>query len=123
MKYLLIIPVALFLVGCCGENYVKEMEGLSQKTTDKLLTFYQTKHKYPKINERNSILESLGCKMISENVCSFNGRKISVESKIYLKNYRIYFTMGKNFCDFGINEDGSIDNVSCRKDDCISLKQ
>ena len=123
MKYLLIILLSLLLVGCCGENYVKEMEKISNNTSQQLVAFYKKNKKYPTIEERNKILETVGCTIKNKTTCSYNGRDITIKSEKRNTGYRIKFYLGKNKCFFGLNLDGSIGSMSCRKDDCIKIGQ
>ena len=123
MKYLLIIPASLLLVACCGENYVKEMTVLSKNIQQQVVTFYKHNKRFPTIQERNKILENASCVMKSQDVCSYNGRNIRIKTRLDLGDYDARFYLGKNFCYFAVDTAGKPNNVSCRKDDCISLKQ
>lgn len=123
MKYLLIIPIALLLVGCCGENYVKEMTKISNKTSKQLGAFYEKNKRPPSIKERNEILKDAGCSMLQENICVHNNRKITVESDNSNTGYNLGFNYGKNYCYLGLGLHGDIDSVSCKKSDCIKFGQ
>jgi len=123
MKYILIIPITLLLVGCCGENYVKEMKGISSNTTQQLVEFYKNNKRYPTIKERNKLFEAVGCTFKQENICSYNGRDITIESRDSNIGYLARLYLGKNMCFFGLNLDGSADSIRCRKDDCIKIGQ
>ena len=123
MKYVAIIVIAVLFTGCCGENYVKEMKKLSNNASQQLAEFYKKNKKYPTIEERNEILETIGCTMKSETICSYNDRDITVKSTNDNIGYDISLYLGKNFCYFGLNTDGIADSVSCRKNDCIKIGQ
>ena len=125
MKYLLIIPLTLLLVGCCGENYVKEMKILSTNTSQQIFEFNKENKRHPTIKERNKIFDKAGCKIKSQNVCSLNGRDITIKSEEHLSAYNVSLYYGKNKCFYELLRDGSLDSISCRKDSCdfLQIKQ
>jgi len=127
MKKILLTATAILsmiaFTACCGENYVKEMTKISNSISQQLVEFYQKNKRFPTIKERNRIFETVGCTFKQENICTYRGRNITIESKIHLNEYNIRLYLGKNFCSFWISSDGRADSISCRKEDCISLKQ
>ena len=125
-KILLTVTAILSMIaftGCCGENYVKEMTKVSNSISQQLVEFYQKNKRFPTIKERNRIFETVGCTFKQENICIYRGRNITIKSEVWLDDYNIELEFGKNFCYFGLSPDGRADSISCRKDDCISLKQ
>jgi len=127
MKKILLTATAILsmiaFTACCGENYVKEMTKVSNSISQQLVAFYQKNKRFPTIKERNRIFETVGCTFKQENICTYRGRNITIKSEVWLDDYNIELSFGKNFCYYGLFSDGRAKSVGCRKDDCISLKQ
>ena len=127
MKKILLTATAILsmiaFTACCGENYVKEMTKVSNSISQQLVAFYQKNKRFPTIKERNRIFETVGCTFKQENICTYKGRNIAIESEVWLDDYNIKLGFGKNVCYFGLFSDGHARSVSCRKDDCIMIKQ
>jgi len=127
MKKILLTIIAILsmiaFTGCCGENYVKEMTKVSNSISQQLVEFYQKNKRFPTIKERNRIFETVGCTFKQENICTYRGRNITIKSEKSNIGYLVGLYLGNNKCFFGLNLDGSADSISCRKDDCIMIKQ
>jgi len=123
LKYLL-IPLTLYLLqGCCWTDHsdvIKEVAVPMQKELEK---FYKENKHFPTTQERDEILERVGCEM-EGNVCVYGGERLTLIVHYNTRyQYKIRIDLENTGCYFGIQYNGNHTPVSCATSACISLKQ
>ena len=93
-----------------------------QKELEKF--YAQNKH-FPTTQERDEMLERVGCKM-EGNVCVYDGERIVIErgyKDTYNGQYDFWITLENTICFGGISSRGKYYKVNCRNKPCIKLGQ
>jgi len=68
LKYLLIPPILYLLQGCCWTDHSEEIKKVAVPMQKELEKFYTENKHFPTTQERDEMLERVGCKM-EGNVC------------------------------------------------------
>ena len=118
------IPFGLLLLsGCCASNHSSKMKEILEPIQKELVSFHKKNNHYPTKDERNTLLEKLGCK-ISKDKCKYLGESFSIHSESNERNeYDLSFILENSRCYVGLFKDGDSKGVSCNQDSCLGLKQ
>jgi hypothetical protein len=116
------IVTATLLTGCCWTDHSDTIREVAEPMLKELDAFYKENKRHPNVKERDIMLKEVGCEMDGDE-CLYDGDKILIEAELYNKDYHMGMTLEKSYCYFYLNEDGSIDKISCYKNPCIKLGQ
>ena len=123
IRLLLATTVALWLLtGCCWTDHSETIKEVAQPMFKELKYFYAKNKRFPDIQERNKMLEKVGCK-VNGDICRYDGKEMIVNMWEKSYNYRIRIDLENTGCLFGIQDDGQNDEVTCENSACIKLGQ
>ena len=111
------------LYNCDTTDYSPLIKKVAIPMQQELESFYATKRRFPTTQERDAMLERIGCKM-EGGVCLYEGERIRIiayDTTNY--QYKLKLRIKNTGCYFGIQDGGNHTSVSCANRDCISFKQ
>lgn len=122
IKLLLTVLTITLLTGCCWIDYSETIKEVAEPMLKELDTFYKKNQRLPNIQERNVLLKKIGCKLDSEVCIKGWNRILIIESRTdSYGDYSMELEYKKNSCYFGIDKDGTIDEIHCSQPSCINL--
>jgi len=121
---LLFIPLSLYLLqGCCWTDHSDVIKEVAVPMQQELEKFYKENKRFPSTQERNEMLEKVGCK-IERSSCVYERERITIiayDTTNY--QYKLKLRIENTGCYFGIQNSENHTSVSCANRACISLKQ
>ncbi len=122
-KTLLLTTATLWtLTGCCWTDHSETIKKVAEPMLVELKAFYWKNKRFPSTEERNEMLEKVGCK-VSGDKCKYKGRKMIINAWKKSYNYRIRIDFENTGCLFGIQDDGNHDKVECDNSPCVKFGQ
>ena len=122
-KTTLLATITLFtLTGCCWTDHSETIKEVAEPMLQELKVFYEKNKRFPSIQERNKILEKLGCKVDGE-LCKYKKIDLEINTWHTSYDYAIRLDFENTGCLFGIQDDGNNNRVSCGNSACIELGQ
>ena len=107
---------------CDSTDYSPIIKKVAVPMQQELENFYAKNKHFPNTQERNEMLEKVGCKM-EGNVCMYKNERISLEIENGKEDYYIRFTIENTGCLYALDIDGEVRDIGCGTSACISLKQ
>ena len=110
------------LYNCDTTDYSPLIKKVAIPMQQELENFYATKRRFPTTQERDAMLERVGCKM-EGSVCLYEGVKMKVMSQVSTYDYNYDLIVKNTYCTSFMNQKGKIYDIWCQNKPCISLKQ
>ena len=114
------------LYNCDTTDYSPLIKKVAVPMQQELESFYATKRRFPTTQERDAMLERVGCKM-EGSVCLYEGGRVKIISQESSCDYYIKFRVENTGCSLYLNnigrEKGKVSRVRCGNKPCINLKQ
>ena len=123
-KTTLLATITLFaLTGCCWTDHSETIKQVAEPMLQELKIFYEKSRRFPTTQERDEMLEKVGCK-VSGNTCNYRHKKITLQNWTADDYYNIRMTHNNTYCSLYLNnENGTVDKLICRQEPCIDLGQ
>ena len=118
---LLTIMILGAITGCCLTDHSKIIKEVAEPMLKQLKHFYAKNKRFPNVQERNEMLEKVGCRMDGD-FCGHKKKSINISSASGY-DYSMAFNKERTFCYIYLNPDGSVKEPSCHNEACRSLKQ
>ena len=124
LKTILLTIVALAtLNSCCWTDHSKTIKEVAEPMLKELEHFYAKKKRFPRIEERNEMLEKVGCRM-DGNFCLYSNKKINLNTWITNFDYKIRMTLDYTYCSFNLyKNNGKVSDIRFYQKPCIDLGQ
>ena len=127
------IPVSIFwslwemniiqtMWNCDSTDYSPIIKKVAVPMQQELEDFCTKNKRFPNTQERDEMLEKVGCKM-EGNVCVYEGERMIIHLWKTSYDYKIRIDLKNTGCLFGMDNDGSTRFVGCGNSPCINLKQ
>ena len=112
------------LQGCCWTDHSDVIKEVAVPMQQELEKFYKENKRFPSTEERDEILQIIGCKMDGD-ICTHNRERMWLfESRINADGDYVFDLRKENtLCFFFIDPNKAKYNVGCRQQACVSLKQ
>ena len=110
------------LYNCDTTDYSPLIKKVAIPMQQELESFYATKRRFPTTQERDAMLERVGCKM-EGSVCLYEGERIVIErgyQDSYNGDYDFWTTIENTTCFGGASARGKFKGVYCRNRPCIT---
>ena len=122
IKTLFLTMTVLFVLhGCCWSDHSATIKEVVEPMLHELQAFYQKHKRFPTAQERDAMLEKVGCR-VKGDVCVHKRTVFNIDSGSGY-DYFITFNYERTFCSVYLKPDGSVTEPSCHNEPCISLKQ
>jgi len=122
-KIILLTIATLFtMTGCCWTDHSETIKEVADPMLMKLKQFYAEKKYFPNIEERNKILEKVGCK-VNGDVCKYKGKKIALKMDETDYDFTIDFGISNSYCVLHYMKKTNRNVVNCNQKPCIDLGQ
>ena len=108
---------------CDSTDYSPIIKKVAVPMQQELEDFCTKNKRFPNTQERDEMLEKVGCEM-EGNVCVYAGERITIiayDTTNY--QYKLKLRIENTGCYFGIQNSGNHTSVSCATRACLSLKQ
>jgi len=117
-----VLNIAFTFSSCGNIDHSDDIKSMAVPMQKELKLFYQQNKRFPDIQERNEMLEKIGCR-VNEDVCNMKNKKIVIHSSVARYDYMISFYMNNTYCTSWLKEDGHITELWCQNKPCIDLGQ
>lgn len=124
IRILLLATMTLFVLsGCCWTDHSATIKEVAEPMLHELQDFYQKHKRFPTTQERDVMLEKVGCRVKGDR-CEYKHKKMILQEWIAVDYYNIRMTYGNTYCSLYLNsKDGSVDKLICRQEPCIEFGQ
>ena len=126
IRILLLATMTLFVLsGCCWTDHSATIKEVAEPMLVELKAFYLKHKRFPTTQERDAMLEKVGCRKVKNKKCIFNRDIIEIErSRITLnQEYEMLLTIENTYCFFGLDQAGKVFGVGCMQQPCIKFGQ
>jgi len=123
-KTLLLTTATLWvLTGCCWTDHSETIKEVAEPMLKELKIFYSKHKRFPTTQERNEMLERVGCKMDGDK-CLYQNYKIKLNTWFSNYDYKIRMTINNTHGNFNLYKDsGNISDIRFYQKPCIKFGQ
>jgi len=104
---------------CDTTDYSPIIKKIAVPMQQELEKFYAQNKHFPTTQERDEMLEKVGCKM-AENVCVYDEKRIVLEIQNEQRNYYIRYTIENTGCLYALDIKGDVRDIGCGTNSCIT---
>ena len=124
IRILLLATMTLFVLsGCCWTDHSATIKEVAEPMLVELKTFYEKNKRFPTTQERDAMLEKVGCRVKGDR-CMYHGKTIQLDVWRTNYDYKIRITLENTHGNFNLyKENGKVSDIRIYQKPCISLKQ
>ena len=119
---LLVLTALAILNSCCWTDHSEEIKKIAVPMAKELEHFYEKEKRFPKIEERDRMLEKVGCKM-DRGVCKYKNKNFRLKERTIANYYDLIITYENTYCPIYLNNHANVDKIGCLQNPCIELGQ
>ncbi len=122
-KTLLLTTATLWtLTGCCWTDHSETIKEVAEPMLVELKTFYWKNKRFPSTEERNEMLEKVGCRMHGDK-CKYRSMLILLGQLETSYDYTINFKADNSYCVLHYIKKTNRNVVNCHQQPCIKFGQ
>ena len=126
MKHIKLLALSIAtlwtVTGCCWTDHSKMIKEVAEPMAKHLEQFYKKEKRFPTIEERNRMLEKVGCE-VHGNVCTYKLKDISLKERTVTNYYDLIMMHQNTYCPLYLKSNATVDKIGCLQKPCIDMGQ
>jgi len=110
------------MTGCCWTDHSKIIKEVAEPMAKSLEQFYKKEKRFPTIEERDIMLEKVGCE-VHGNVCTYKLKDISLKERVVTNYYDLIMMYQNTYCPLYLNNNATVDKIGCLQKPCLDIGQ